>query len=689
MVFCFVYSYINFCKSLVWEYTVRMFLENTKSRFATFLEYTMYGFFALFPFFIFKSFLYQGSSSRFLLLSIVTAVLAICFGIHLLYQKNKVAFLKSPILLAFGIYLVFLFVSAFLGADFGASFWSRVERTSGIFYLTHVAVFALLLIHVVSIKESRDKLMKVVLITSAIYSFCSLIGPQGFDIAFRSNPYDGFMFGNSSFAAMYLLGAFLLSLYFLFAKVAKERSWYMYVLPVVIAVNPFLIHTNGKIQGIADIVGIAKASSIGFFITIVMLGAVWVITRIKNVKTRNIFGVAFFITALLALVFIAQSLIREDGLIRGFYEQQSTLARPVVWELSKQAIKERPLTGWGGDNLIVAYQENFDIKILEAKYGNEAWFDRAHNVLLDQTVEGGYVGIIVYLALYLVLFLALLYSVLKAKEREDIVLGIVLFVYFFIHLLELQTAFDTTVSFVMLALMLALSVYLFNKIQKENGVHTVVAVGVIGKYILAIVLVGYFLWSLLFGSLPFWKIQQVNWDIRKVGSAEKRIPLYKDLFKAKVDLAGVLWRTSTDFQRGIGDKPSILENPKTAKFLLEEAQTLTKAYEEYVATHPDNLRMHLNLADMYIYQRLFDVNKLVEADKVLDEAVKISDKHPQPYWMKAVIALYQRDFKKAREYVAIAKKMDPDAVETKRLEAYIEESIKTFPEIFLYSFIQI
>ncbi len=666
-----------------------MFLENTKSGFAKFVEYTMYGFFAIFPFFIFKSFLYQGSSSRFLLLSIVTAVLAICFGIHLLYQKNKVTFLKSPILLAFGIYLVFLFISAFFGADFGASFWSRVERTSGIFYLTHVAIFALFLVHVVTQKESREKLLKVVLITSAIYSFCSLIGPQGFDVAFKNNPYDGFMFGNSSFAAMYLLGAFLLSIYVLFAKVRKDRSWYMYLLPVFIVVNPFLINTNGNIHSVTDVLGIAKASSIGLFMAIGILVAVLIVSKIKNTKQKKFLGVAVFTIAIASLVFITQSLIKEDGLVRGFYEKQATLARPVVWELSKKAVADRPLTGWGSDNFIVAYQNNFDIKILEEKYGNEAWFDRAHNVILDQTVEGGYIGIALYLLLYIVLFGALLYVVLKAKEREDVVLGVVLLVYFFIHFLELQTAFDTTISFVMLALMLAFSVYLYNKVSKENGVHTSFALAVWSKYVLSAVLIGYFVWSLLFGSLPFWKIQRVNWDIRKVGSSEKRIPLYKDLFKAKVDLAGVLWRTSTDFQRGIGDKPAILENPKTATFLLEEAQVLTKAYEEYVATHPDNLRMHLNLADMYIYQRLFDINKLAEADKVLDEAITISDKQPQPYWMKAVIALYQRDFKKAREYVAIAKKMDPDAVETKRLEAYIEESIKTFPEIFLYSFIQI
>ncbi|MEZ4114026.1 MAG: hypothetical protein R3B65_01020 [Candidatus Paceibacterota bacterium] len=92
---------------------------------------------------------------------------------------------------------------------------------------------------------------------------------------------------------------------------------------------------------------------------------------------------------------------------------------------------------------------------------------------------------------------------------------------------------------------------------------------------------------------------------------------------------------------------------------------------------------------MYIYQIFLVAKRLDDADKVLDKAIEISDKHPQPYWMKAVISLYRKDFTKAREYVEKAKSMNPDVVETKRLEEYIEESIKTFPEIDLYFFNQI
>lgn len=666
-----------------------MFIENKKGAFVTLLEYGMYGFFAIFPFFIFKSFLYQGSSSRFLLLSLITALYAIGFGIYLFNQKNKVNFLKSPIILVFGIYLLYLFVSALLGADFSTSFWSRAERTSGLFYITHLAVFTLFLIQIVSQKESREKLLKVVLFTSAIYSFFSLLGPQGFDIIFKTNPYDGFLFGNSSFAAMYLLGAFLLSIYFLFSKTKKEINWYEYPLPFLIVLNPFLINTRGGYTGISSILGGAQASSIALFASVGILLAIFLISKIKNDKAKNMAGVSLLVLAIISAFLGIRSLVSQDGIVRNYYENKSTLARPLVWALSKDAINDRPLTGWGIDNFSTAYQENFDINLLTEKYGNEPWFDRAHNVVLDQTIEGGYVGVSLYFSLYLVLLLCLLYVLFKTKNKEDGVLASVLITYFFVHILELQTAFDTTISYVMVVLMISLAVYLFNKTRNEAGHKTELSVGEGGNYALGIIFVGYFAWSLLFGIIPFWKVQIVNGEIRTVGSAEKRVPLYEGLFKTKIDRAGVLWRTSTDFQRGIGESPQILQDPKKVKFLVEEIKTITKGYEDYIAENPNNFRAHLNLADVYIYQNLFGINRLDDADKVLDKAIEISDKHPQPYWMKAVISLYRRDFTKAREYVEKAKEINPDVVETKRLEKYIEESIKTFPEVDLYFFNQI
>lgn len=665
-----------------------MFIEDRKTGFAVLLEYSLYGFFAIFPFFIFNSFLYQGSSSRFLLLTLFSSVLAIGLGAHLFYEKNRVHIMVSPVLIIAALYLVILFVAAGVGVDFGASFWSRAERTSGLFYLSHLAVMILFFIHMVYHLKTRERLLKVVLFSSALYSFCTLLGPQGFDVLFRKNPYDGFMFGNSSFAAMYLLGAFLLSLYFAFIK-REKSAWFWYVVPLLIAFNPFFINLTRPIDSISSILGIAKASSVAFFVSLAMMLMFYLFRKIKKEKVRNVVLVCFMTVSIFGLAFSIQSLLNKNGLVHKAYEQNSTLARPLVWSIAKESVRQRPIFGWGGDNFPEAFQKNFDIRLLEEAYGNEPWFDRAHNVILDQAVDTGYVGILIYIVLFLTVLSCMGYVIVQAKKKEDVFLGVLLFVYFYVHMLELQTAFDTTISYVMLGLMFSLVVYLFYKVRTENGHGSSVMLSGGLRYVVAVVLLGWFTWALLFGVLPFWKVQRINGEIRAVGSAEKRIDLYDDLFKTNVDRAGVLWRTSVDFQKGVADNPSILENPEKKAYLLEELGIITAGYEDYTSLYPDKFRPYLNLADMYIYHMLFGVNMLNEADVVLDKAIALSGRHPQPYWMKAVVSLYRRDFVNARKYVDQAKIMDPEVVETKRLERYISDSIKTFPEISLYFFNQI
>lgn len=666
-----------------------MIIENKKSVVAVLAEYGMYVFFVLFPFFIFNNFLYQGSSSRFLLLTLLTSVLGIFLGGYLFTQKNKLTVFLSPILGVAALYLVYLFVSALLGVDFNASFWSRIERTSGLFYLSHLALFVLFLVHIFSEEKSRWRLIRIVIFTSALYSLCSLLGPQGLRVAFLSNPYDGFLFGNSSFAAMYLLGAFLLSIYSLWGRGKNAIRWYEYVLPVAIVANPFFFNMKTSYASVSSIFGIAKASSIAFFLSLGVLLMIFLISKIKSVQWKKVTGYAFAGFAILTLVWMMSSLISPTGIVRKFYENQSTLARPLVWEIAKGAIQERPLTGWGVENFSPAFQENFDNRLLTEPYGNEPWFDRAHNIIIDQTVDTGYVGVILYFIVYLVLFVSLIYVLYQAKDKEDKVLAAVLLTYFFAHIIELQTAFDTTISLVMVSVMLALSCVVFQKTYMEKGKkHAVSLVGV-WKYGVGVLILGYSLWSLLFGVVPFWKMQNINGEVRTVGVSEKRIPLYDRLFDTRIDPAGILWRTSNDFQRGISQRPEILENPEKAAHLLEELDVITAGYETYLSEHPHHFRAHLNLADLYIYHMLFGVDKLDDANRVLDDALALDLPYPQPYWMKAVAALYRRDFKNARLFVQKAKEISPESVETKRLEHYIEDSIKTFPEIELYFFNQI
>ena len=668
-----------------------MFFGQTQYKFSDLFAVILGVFIALVPFLSFHGYLYEGSSSRSLLLSLVVGFLGVLLGIFLFSRKNAVYVVKSPILFVLGGYFFVLIISLFFGVDQSISFWSRATRTTGVFYLSHLALFFLLLTMIFQDVSVRKSILKTFVISSILFSIGYLVGPDGFKWIFSKKGWDGFTFMNSSFAAMYLYAAFMASLFLLFSRPKENRKWW-YVAPLLLLINPSFINprvwSGDFSQGF---IGESFASSYAVLFSIISLIIFSAISKIKknNLRHRLALGITFA-AVVLAIVAIA-SLLTKDGYIQKLYLSQSSGARPIVWELSQKAIKERPVFGWGPDNFDIAYQQHYDNRILEERNGAEPWFDRAHNIFIDQMVETGFVGTFIYILVYLVLIASMFYVVLYSQKKDEQLLGTILGVYFFFHIAELQTAFETSISYIPLAIMSALATVLFFQVYKNNNPQKQLSFKASYSYqlLLAISLFLYFGWSLFAGTLPIMKAEKTNGVVRTVGSGEKRLPLYEKLFGSPLDLSSFLWRTSTDFQRGIAENPVVLENPKKVEALIKELDIFAFQYEKYLKKHPEDIRSHLSLADIYIYYRLFDIDKLDQAHKVLDKAIALNPNLPQPYRMKAVAYLYQAKFKEAREWAEKALAVNPNIEESQRLNQYIERSIKTFPEIDLYFFKQI
>lgn len=463
------------------------------------------------------------------------------------------------------------------------------------------------------------------------------------------------------------------------------------MLPVVLVINPNIINRGvwfGDFSG--GLVGEARASAYVIFFSIFALLVVWVISKIKVQKTKIVVVYSLFGLSLLVGALSTFSLLSHDGLLRKVYLSQATAARPIVWEMSEKSIFERPFFGWGADNFERVFESHYDNRLLQDENGNEAWFDRAHNVFIDQAIDNGIVGLTLYILAYLVILLSLVQVFLFSVDANDRTLASVLLVYFPLHFIELQTAFDTTISYPMFAFMAVCAAVLYGRtvsIQKNKTTEWVV--GTKTKYVLAVLLLGFCSWSFVAGWYPFVRAEIANGYIRTVGSPEDRIPAYADLFGSTVDNHAFLWRTSTDFQRGIAANPSILDKPEKVRGLEKEIVILEGGYREYVKNNPNSFRPRLNLADILIYQRLFGVDKLKEAQSVLDDAIKLAPQSPQPYWMKAVGYIYMRNFPLAREYSKKALALNPKIKQSQNVVKYVEDSIKTFPEIDLFFFSQI
>lgn len=665
-----------------------MITAKKESFFWTFLEYCTYAFFVLYPFVNYGSYLYTGSTTRAINIILTSILFGIGFACWLFRKKSYITFTVSPIFIAILVYFLSLFISSLVGLDLTTSFWSVATRMTGLWYFIHLGLFMIFLSAVIINSARHTRLITLIVFSIAFYSVLSFLGPEGIGFLFKGYPRDGFTFGNSSFAGMYIFGSFLLSLYYLYQSEVKK--WWMYLLPFLILINPNIINRDvwfGQFsQGIA---GEARASSYVIALSLIGIVFIWLISKIKDRKIKSRVSYSLFGMGILIMVVAAFSLLSPEGYLRKVYLSQSTAARPLVWEISQKSIAQHPLLGWGTDNFERAFEINYDNRLLQQEYGNEAWFDRAHNVFIDQLVDNGFIGLGVYILVYIVIIFSLLYTTLNAEGKNDRVFASLLIIYFTLHLMELQTAFDTSISYVMVVFMIvSAAVLLYRTLEPKNKKYSLVIQGK-SKYVIAVVLLIFFSWSLVKGAIPFIRAQITNGAIRTAGSPEKRIPMYDTLLASPVDPHALLWRTATDFQRGIAENPKVLEDPKKVAALKKEMVILEEGYRKYIEEYPQHFRARLNLADILIYQRLFGIDKLAEAQQVLDSAITLVPQSPQSYWMKAVGYIYMKKFDLAKEYAKKAYDLNPKIVESENIVKYVDTSIKNFPDIDLYFFRQI
>ncbi|MES3031554.1 MAG: O-antigen ligase family protein [Patescibacteria group bacterium] len=643
-------------------------------------EYALSIFIILFPFITYKVFLYTGTSVRSTALILLATILGIAFCISLFKKGTSLSFPKSPVFLAIGLYIVFVIISAFQGLNPATSFWSVATRTTGIWYLINLGFIIYILWGLFSDRARQKKLILVTILSTAFFSFLTLWSSDGLNIFFKNFGNDGFTFGNSTFAGMYIFGAFLLSIYYLLQS--EKKKWWMYALPIIIIANPYILGSH--------FLGEARSSSLAVFLSVVGLLALWGISKIKDPKKKTVTSYSVFGLIILGIALSTFSLFSDDGYLRKAYLSQATQARPLVWDMSEKVIGQKPYFGWGIDNFERVFENNYDNRLLQDEYGGEPWFDRAHNVFIDQTVDNGFVGLSFYLLIYITIALCLIHVTLKSLNKNDRTLASIILVYLPLHILELQTAFDTSISYVMIALLIALSAVLYDRTReqitkKDNEWNLPVA----AKYIVSGLILIFFFWSLFWGLVPFVRTQLANGYIRTVGSAEMRMPVYERLFATPVDKHAFLWRTVTDFQRGISQNPKVLLDKPLTENLKKEILLFEEEYKDYVAKNPEHFRAKLNLADTLIYERLFGINHLQEAQDILDSAIAQVPQAPQPYWMKAVGYVYMKKFDLAREYAQKGLALNPDIKGSQDIVKYVDTSIKNFPEIDLYFFRQI
>jgi len=298
------------------------------------------------------------------------------------------------------IFLLIQLLAAIFGYDFYRSFWSDFERMEGVAGLIYLAAYLFLLRIFLRDKKQWLFYIRLILISSLLVSLYGLT--QRFNILPVFEAGIGratSTIGNAAFLAGYLLAALGLGVYYYFTESDKNYRYFALAANLVNLLVLFLTSTRGAILG----------AILGALI-FALLNAIYLADKAR----RNYFAIIVILAVMLTGFFIFRARLADSRV--EFISRLATIStadvtvlnRLTVWRMALSDFKFHPGLGVGLENFDIIYNKYYRPDI------SENWFDRTHNVYLDQLMAGGVIGLAAYLAILFYLF----YLLFK-KRLED------------------------------------------------------------------------------------------------------------------------------------------------------------------------------------------------------------------------------------------------------------------------------
>lgn len=383
------------------------------------------------------------------------------FGWVLLALKDasyRLNIRKSPLLIAYSVFMVIILLADIFGVDSFKSIWSNFERMEG--FVGHLHLFAYFIVLSAMIRTAVEygKMFKALIasnIAVLVFGYGQLLGANGyifsqllpsvaakfsaaFPIHMSENRLDATL-GNSAYFAIYcLMFIFILALRWSEERGGK-KTWLYPTLIVLNLIALFYTGTRGTQIGLL----------VGGFMT---LGLVALFEKGKAKKM-------FIGTMIAAVVVIGSVFAFKDS---SFIQSSPTLARFAsispndvtgmsrlsIWKISYEAFKEKPILGYGQDNFSYIYASKF---LPEKMWNLESWYDRSHNVFFDWLVAAGALGLIAYLSLYVIALWLMWRKKNDMPFREKAIITGALAGYFVHNIF----VFDNLISYILFFFLLA------------------------------------------------------------------------------------------------------------------------------------------------------------------------------------------------------------------------------------------
>ncbi|XOB41504.1 MAG: O-antigen ligase family protein [Candidatus Nealsonbacteria bacterium] len=621
---------------------------------------------------------------------IILSILVFLFLGQILYKKVDIFNIKNKIksvslafwllVALFGIYLL----ATIFSLDPHFSLWGNPYRSGGFVNFSFYIIFAVLSFLVLR-KLDWQKIWNFAILIGIFVSIFAVFQWQGLFkdilITYEGRPFS--TFGNPIMLAIYLLLLSFLTLSFgIQKKNFKRKIFYFSSFLLFLFIIIFLAKTRAVYIGL-------------------VVGFLWFLFFYpKRLLLVKVFTGILLILGICGIYYInTQSqlpqVIQENKLIRGTISRLSiktALGDPRIssWKVSWEALKARPVLGYGPENFMIAFDKYYDTSLL---LRGVEWWDRAHNFIFDIPIAAGIPALIIYLSLFGTLFWQL--QKVKRKRPETAVICHGIQATFVGYLIANLSSFDTFSSYLISFLLISYSLHLISNANLRMEVDSLnnnkkIEKAVINRlykykktiiFVLLICLI-WFIWS--FNLKPF----QINKDLNlaiyfsKNEKCEKSLKIIENISSShsiidnylRLKCAGII-QTCTD------------EKSKSAEEFAKKAIQLLK---KNIEIHPYYTRNWLLLAEYtnVLMEKKLELNDNIiteeieklknEANYYFEKAHLLSPKHQEIFTEWSKTNLITGEYQKAKEKAQQCINLNPNSGECYWLmaliQAYLENS---------------
>jgi len=381
----------------------------------------------------------------------------ILFGLYVVLAfidteyRPKFSWITKSLLLFVGI----TFIADILGENSYKSIWSNFERMEGFVLLAHLLLYYIVLSSFFKTQTWWNRFFNANIVASAIMVIYGLVQISGNAVINQGGERLDATFGNAIYLAIYMVFSIFLCFYMMFTQ--SKQVWQKWMYGIVAFFEVIILYYTAT-----------RSAILGFIGGLILVGLIIVIKERNNLFVRKIaFGILAGV-AILVLGFVSikdTEYVKTSKVLSRFstlsFSEIKTQGRYYVWPMAIEGFKERPLLGWGQENFNFVFNKYYDPGL----YGQEEWFDRTHNILLDKLVEGGILGFLSYISI----FVAFFYYIWRRKStfslNEKAILTAMISAYIFHNLF----VFDNLISYIIFFSLLAYVHYVATKDEICSG----------------------------------------------------------------------------------------------------------------------------------------------------------------------------------------------------------------------------